>query len=80
MLRFLREGKQRVINQDGLRQQNLIREALFAMADKLMGQELKLADYLRVLELREDTGEQCLLPLRTGWVRGCQSDHEDTDG
>jgi hypothetical protein len=59
---------------------NLIREALFAIADQLSEHEIKLTDYLRLLELRNETGERTLSPIRAGWFKECQSESRETDG
>ncbi len=67
-------------NRSGPSRAELVRKTLLAVVNRLDGQEVKLADYLRLQQLREDAEWTGRMDLRVGWVNECQMKNERPDG
>ncbi len=63
----------------GTEEETLLKETIGNMAREVSGANLKLADYLRVMQLTDDLDEVETAPVRAGWVSRRQCPGSTTD-
>jgi len=69
-----------VNNRHQTEEHDLLRQTIADMAESLAVEDIRLADYLKLVQLRDELENDGFAPITAGWTSKCQSERKNRDG